>query len=130
MLIRTKQPVQGAPGGKSETLCSMNAQLNNKGNGQVRRQVLEQLGCAWDGAAEQCGPLDDIYAALLYCRPRLPPPDLARSLISCPALPFPCPLLQLVLRLNSHDYPALAASMVVPVLASLWHKLLGKDEFA
>lgn len=35
-----------------------------------------------------------------------------------------------MLRLNSHDYPALAASMVVPVLASLWHKLLGKDEFA
>lgn len=48
-----------------------------------------------------------------------------------PQLPrSPTPLLQLVLRLNSHDYPALAASMVVPVLASLWHKLLGKDEFA
>lgn len=46
-----------------------------------------------------------------------------------PLLPL-LTLPQLVLRLNSHDYPALAASMIVPVLASLWHKLLGKDEFA
>ena len=63
-----KLPKQGGRGGKSDTLCSMNAQLNNKGNGQ------------------------------------------------------------LVLRLNSHDYPALAASMALPVLASLWHKLTGKEE--
>ena len=37
-------------------------------------------------------------------------------------------MLQLVLRLNSHDYPQLAASAVVPVLASLWQKLFSKDE--
>lgn len=64
-----KLPKGGALGGKSDTLCSMSAQYNNKGNGQ------------------------------------------------------------LVLRLNSHDYPQLAGSMVVPVLASLWHRLFGKDEF-
>jgi hypothetical protein len=29
-------PKPGALGGKSDTLCSMNAQYNNKGNGQVR----------------------------------------------------------------------------------------------
>lgn len=32
-----KLPKAGAKGGKSDTLCSMNANLNNKGNGQVRR---------------------------------------------------------------------------------------------
>ena len=31
-----KLPKKGGKGGKSDTLCSMNAQLNNKGNGQVR----------------------------------------------------------------------------------------------
>lgn len=31
-----KLPKAGAPGGKSDTLCSMNAQYNNKGQGQVR----------------------------------------------------------------------------------------------
>jgi hypothetical protein len=40
-----------------------------------------------------------------------------------------CISLQLVLRLNSHDYPQLAGSMVVPVLAALWHRLFSKDEF-
>jgi hypothetical protein len=30
-----KLPKAGAPGGKSDTLCSMNAQYNNKGQGQV-----------------------------------------------------------------------------------------------
>lgn len=35
---------------------------------------------------------------------------------------------QLVLRLNSHDYPQLAASMIVPVLASLWHRLTFREE--
>jgi hypothetical protein len=30
-----KLPKSGGRGGKSDTLCSMNAQLNNKGNGQV-----------------------------------------------------------------------------------------------
>jgi hypothetical protein len=64
-----KLPKAGAPGGKSDTLCSMNAQYNNKGQGQ------------------------------------------------------------LVLRLNSHDYPQLAAGMAVPVLASLWQRLFGKDDF-
>jgi hypothetical protein len=34
-----------------------------------------------------------------------------------------------VLRLNSHDYPQLAAGMAVPVLASLWQRLFGKDDF-
>ena len=47
--------------------------------------------------------------------------------IAVPRLP-PAPVLQLVLRLNSHDYPQLAASAVVPVLASLWQKLFSKDE--
>lgn len=42
-------------------------------------------------------------------------------------LPF-LTTLQLVLRLNSHDYPQLAASMIVPVLASLWHRLTAKEE--
>lgn len=41
----------------------------------------------------------------------------------------PTPPLQLILRLNSHDYPQLAASMAVPVLAALWQKLFGKEEF-
>lgn len=39
------------------------------------------------------------------------------------------PPLQFVLRLNSHDYPQLAAGMAVPVLASLWQRLFGKDDF-
>lgn len=64
-----KLPKSGGKGGKSDTLCSMNANLNNKGNGQ------------------------------------------------------------LVLRVNSHDYPSLAYSMGVPVLMAMWQKLFGKEEF-
>ena len=63
-----KLPRLDGSGGKSDTLCSVNTQLNNKGNGQV------------------------------------------------------------VVRLNSHDYPALALSMAVPVLASLWQRLTGRGE--
>ena len=62
-------PKGGVPGGKSDTLCSMNAQYNNKGNGQ------------------------------------------------------------LMLRLNSHDYPQLAAAMAVPLLRAVWDKLTGKEDF-
>lgn len=65
-----KLPKADGRGGKSDTTCSMNANYNNKGQGQ------------------------------------------------------------LVLRLNSHDYPQLAASMLVPLLATCWQKLFGKDEFA
>jgi hypothetical protein len=56
--------------------------------------------------------------------------SLAARLIAAlpPLCCLPSPVLQLVLRLNSHDYPQLAASAVVPVLASLWQKLFSKDE--
>ena len=36
---------------------------------------------------------------------------------------------QVVLRISSHDYPALAASMAVPVLRALWDKIFSKEEF-
>ena len=71
--------------------------------------------------------------SFLHCRCRAcAQADPASKLItrSAPpsALPPALPVLQLVLRLNSHDYPQLAASMVVPVLASLWQKLFSRDE--
>jgi hypothetical protein len=33
------------------------------------------------------------------------------------------------MRLSSHDYPQLAASMAIPVLATLWQRLFGREEF-
>lgn len=36
--------------------------------------------------------------------------------------------MQLVVHINSHDYPLLAASMAVPVLRALWDKVFGKEE--
>lgn len=42
-------PKAGGRGGKSDTLCSANAQLNNKGNGQVRGRALGTGGRKADG---------------------------------------------------------------------------------
>lgn len=36
---------------------------------------------------------------------------------------------QIVARVNSHDYPQLALAMVVPIMKSVWDRLMARDEF-
>lgn len=36
---------------------------------------------------------------------------------------------QITARINSHDYPQLALSMAIPILKTIWDRLLGKEEF-
>ena len=65
----------------------------------------------------------------------LPPYWLSTLIFNAPPLwclsACPPACVQLVLRLNSHDYPQLAAGMIIPVLASLWQRLTsrGEEEF-
>lgn len=35
----------------------------------------------------------------------------------------------IAVRINSHDYPQLAASMAVPILKSIWDRLMAKEDF-
>lgn len=35
----------------------------------------------------------------------------------------------ITMRLNSHDYPQLAASMAVPLLKAVWDRLMAKEDF-
>jgi hypothetical protein len=109
-----KLPKADGRGGKSDTTCSMNANYNNKGQGQVRLLAGWWLSSGWAGKGCSRERLAGRCARL-----------------SADARMAPCAFsLQLVLRLNSHDYPQLAASMLVPLLATCWQKLFGKDEFA
>jgi hypothetical protein len=60
-----KLPKSGGRGGKSDTLCSMNAQLNNKGNGQVGRG-LAGAGCLPAGWLPACLPACPIAGAVMW----------------------------------------------------------------
>lgn len=71
-----KLPKAGAKGGKSDTLCSMNANLNNKGNGQVcgRGRALAYgaspgSGTGGSSAPEHCGWIVPASLLLCFCMP-------------------------------------------------------------